>query len=118
MEHESPSHHNDIAKYGYSPKELHHLFGVEEYIARYISGELYADCLLTNQADYLKLVKQGCHNLGDARWMAKVAMDRIDRMCDDFLAQNNIEINTDIDTLLDDVQYNIMKIAIKKEIGD
>ena len=28
------------------------------------------------------------------------------------------KINKDIDALLDDVQYNIMKIAIKKEIGD
>lgn len=118
MEHESPSHHDDIEKFGYSPKELHHLFRVEEYIERYISGEPYADCLLTNQSDYLKSVKQGCYTLGDARWMAKVAIDHINRMCDDFIAKNDIDVNTDIDYLIDDVQYNIMKIAIKKEIGD
>jgi hypothetical protein len=28
------------------------------------------------------------------------------------------EVDKDVDALLDDVQYNIMKIAIKKEIGD
>jgi hypothetical protein len=28
------------------------------------------------------------------------------------------EVDENVDALLDDVQYNIMKIAIKKEIGD
>ena len=28
------------------------------------------------------------------------------------------EVDKEVDSLLDDVQYNIMKIAIKKEIGD
>lgn len=31
---------------------------------------------------------------------------------------HSCEPNKDVDVLLDDVQYNIMKIAIRKEIGD
>ena len=118
MEHESPSHHDDIEKYGYSPKELHHLLRIEEYLERYISGELYADCLHTKKAAYLRSVKLEPLHLEAARTIAKQAMEHIDKMHDDFIATNNIEINKDVDALLDDVQYNIMEIAIKKEIGD
>lgn len=118
MEHESPSHHDDIEKFGYSPKEFHHLLRIEEYVARYISGESYANCLHTNKAAYLKEIKLKPLHLNAARFIAERAMYHIDRMCDDFIAETNIEPNKDIDKLLDDVQYNIMKIAIKKEIGD
>jgi predicted nucleotidyltransferase len=118
MEHDSPSHHDDIDKYGYSPKEFHHLLRIEEYIERYISGESYEDCLHTKKARYLKSLKLEPLHLDAARFIAEKAMYHIDRMYDDFIAENNIEINKDVDLLLDDVQYNIMKIAIKKEIGD
>lgn len=118
MEHDSPSHHDDIDKYGYSPKEFHHLLRIEEYIERYISGESYSECLHTKKARYLKSVKLEPLHLYAARVLAEEAISHIDRMYDDFIAENDIEINKDVDYLLDDVQYNIMKIAIKKEIGD
>ena len=117
MEHESPSHHDDIEIFGYSPKEFHHLLRIEEYLERYIEGETYVNCLLTKQAEYLKLVKQGCRTLGDARWMAKCSIDRVNKMCDEFLKTCSSEVNSEVDALLDDVQYKIMEIAIKKEIG-
>jgi predicted nucleotidyltransferase len=116
LENESPSHIEAIKKFGYSPKELHHLFRVEEYISRYIVGESYADCLLSRQAEYLKRVKEGFFTLDDARFMAKVSIDTIDKMCAEFLETCNPAVNEDVNELLDDVQYNIMKIAIEKEI--
>ena len=116
LENESPSHIEAIKKFGYSPKELHHLFRVEEYISRYITGERYADCLLSRQAEYLKRVKNGLFTLDDARFMAKVSIDNIDIMCAEFLEACNPTVNEDVNELLDDVQYNIMKIAIEKEI--
>lgn len=117
MEHESPSHHDDIEKFGYSPKELHHLLRIEEYIERYIAGEPYKDCLISKLPDYLISVKQGCYTLGDARWIANCSMSHIEEMCDTSPFKEH-DINRDVNKLLDDVQYEIMKIAIKKEIGD
>ena len=117
LESESPSHIEAIKKFGYSPKELHHLFRVEEYISRYISGESYTNCLLSNKAEFLKSVKNGCYTLGDARWMAKVSIERIDEMCEKFLETCDNTVDESVNELLDDVQYNIMEIAIKKEIG-
>ena len=118
MEHHYPARMEWINKFGYDPKQFHHLKRVEEYLERYINGELYIDCLSPKEPELLKSIKQGCYTLGDARWMAKVSIDHIDEMCEKFLATCSTEVNAEVDALLDDVQYKIMEIAIKKEIGD
>ncbi len=118
MEHHYPSRMEWINKFGYDPKQFHHLWRVEEYLERYISGESYADCLISKQPEVLQSAKTGNWTLEDARWMAKCSIDRIDNMCDEFLKTCSSEVNSEVDTLLDDVQYKIMEIAIKKEIVD
>ena len=117
MEHHYPSRMDWINKYGYDPKQLHHLLRVEEYIERYINGESYKNCLISKKADYLKLVKSGLHSLENARWLANCAMDHIKAMCDKFIKSNEHKINQEIEELLDSIQYNIMSTAIKKEFG-
>lgn len=107
-----------IEKFGYSPKELYQLCRAEEFITRYINGEQYSDCLVSKQQEQLQNVKRGVYTVSDALLMAKTSFDRTTEMCDKFLENCNKDINQDVDALLDDVQYNIMKIAIKKEIGD
>ena len=118
MEHHYPARMEWINKFSYDPKQLHHLLRVEEYIERYINGESYEDCLLSKHPEFLKRVKIGEeYDLEAARIVAKKAIDHIDVLCDVFL-KNEWGIDEDINVLLDDVQYEIMKIAIKKEIGD
>jgi predicted nucleotidyltransferase len=118
MEHHYPARMAWIEKFSYDPKQLHHLLRVEDYIERYIKGESYASCLYPRLPEYLKDVKVGCHSLETARSLADHAIENIDNMCDEYLKTCPTEVDKDVDALLDDVQYNIMKIAIKKEIGD
>lgn len=118
MEHHYPARMEWIEKFGYDPKQLHHLIRVEEYIGRYISGESYFDCLQPRRPEYFKAVKIGHYNLDDARIVANTAIDNINRVCDKYLETCPKDVDQEVDALLDDVQYNIMKIAIKKEIGD
>lgn len=118
MEHHYPARMAWIEKFGYDPKQLHHLLRVEDYIERYIKGESYASCLYPRLPEYLKDVKVGCHSLETARSLADHAIENVDNMCDEYLKTCSTEVNKDVDALLDDAQYNIMKIAIKKEIGD
>lgn len=117
MEHHYPARMEWINKFGYDPKQLHHLLRVEEYLRRYIDGESYMSCLKPCSPDYLKVVKTGLHNLDDARRLADASIKHIDDMCDEFLKTCPTEVNSEVDVLLDDVQYKIMEIAIKKEIG-
>lgn len=116
MEHHYPSRMEWIDKFQYDPKQTHHLLRVEEYIERYINGESYKDCLFSKKPEYLKDVKVGCHTLEEARQIADTAINHIDKMCDEYLKTCSTEVNTSVDLLLDDVQHNIMKIAIKNEI--
>lgn len=118
MEHHYPSRMEWINKFGYDPKQLHHLLRVEEYIERYINGESYERCLQPKMPDFLKQVKLGASfDLDAARVVAKKSIDHIDEMCDKFL-KGEWSIDETINALLDDVQYEIMRIAIKKEIGE
>lgn len=118
MEHHYPARMMWIEKFGYDPKQLHHLLRVEDYIERYIQGESYESCLYPRLSEYLKDVKVGCHSLEAARSLADHAIENINNMCNKYLDTCSIDVDPDVDKLLDDVQYNIMKIAIKKEIGD
>ena len=118
MEHHYPARMMWIEKFGYDPKQLHHLLRVEDYIERYIQGESYESCLHPILPEYLKDVKVGRHSLETARSLADHAIENINNMCKNYLDNCSIEVDQYVDNLLDDVQYNIMKIAIKKEIGD
>lgn len=118
MEHHYPARMAWIEKFGYDPKQLHHLLRVNEYILRYIDGESYEECLISKMPEYLQAVKLGFHSLDHARMIADWAIGCIDKVCGEYLKTCPTEVDEDVDMLLDDVQYNIMKIAIEKEIGD
>lgn len=116
MEHEYPSKLEVLAKYGYDPKQLHHLLRVKEYLHRYINGESYEDCLRPRNPEYLIAVKQGYFNLNEARVAAESAIANVTATADAFCEKVGKTFDTEVDTLLDDVQYNIVKTALKGEI--
>ena len=115
LEKDTPSHKEELAKYGYSAKELHHLLRLEEFIYRYTHGTSYEECLQTKAADYLTAVKLGYFNLDFAREAARSSIERITKMVDSF-CQKDIEPQKEVEDLLNDVQYNIMKKAVMKEL--
>ena len=78
----------------------------------------YADCLVSKMPVTLKEVKCGVWDLYDVRERSENAIARIDAMADKFSRTCNNSVSTKIDALLADVQYKIMEIAIKKEIGN
>lgn len=115
MEHPYPSKIDVIAKYGYDPKQLHHLLRVEDYLERYIAGESYEKCLRPSDPEYLIAVKKGIYSLDEARQVSLRAMLNVNHMAEEFYAKNeNIE-DPEVNALLDDVQLNIMRIAIEEE---
>ena len=115
MEHHYPKRMHMIDKYGYDPKQLHHLLRIEDFIYRYIAGIPYKECLIPLKDEYLVNVKRGCHSLEVARFIANRSMSNIDEMAKYFLEKVENKANPEMEELLDDVQYNIMKIAVAKE---
>lgn len=117
MEHHYPKRMHMINKYGYDPKQLHHLLRIEDFISRYIAGVPYEECMIPLRGEYLVNVKRGCHSLEEARFLADRSMSNIDEKAKIFLEKVENKANPEMEELLDEVQYNIMKIAVKKELG-
>jgi len=115
MEHEYPSKLEVLAKYGYDPKQLHHLLRVLDFLDRYIRGEAYEDCLRPRPADleYLKKVKMGCHDLETARAIANAAIKTVTDIADGYTSAHECTCDPYAEELIDDVQYEIMKIAVE-----
>lgn len=116
LKHPYPSKLEVLAKYSYDPKQLHHLLRLEEFLDRYISGESYTNCLIPTNIDFLKEVKLGLYNLEDAEKQAKRAIDNITAVADKFTDKVENAGDPKVDELLNDVQVNIMKIAIRNDI--
>ena len=112
-----PSTHDDIQKYGYCLKQLHHLVRIDEYLERYIAGESYEKCLRPHDPEYLISLKTEPRDLRTAEIIAQVAMDHIDNMYASVKATHNFNPNKEVDELLNDVQYNIMRIATMEELS-
>ena len=117
MEHEYPSKVDVLAKFGYDPKQLHHLLRVGEYLQRYIEGESYQACLKPKFREYLKEVKLGKYDLEQARKIANEAIEYIVKLADDFCANTLDREDAMMRTLLESVQYEVMKIAVQKELS-
>lgn len=122
MEHRYPSKVELIDSIGYDPKQLHHLFRVEEYIKRYINGEKYADCLMSKAPDYLREVKSlvkgtPYYKLDQARILAEHSLSVVIAAADEFAAAHAEEpVDWRVDVLLDDVQREIMRLGIVLEL--
>ena len=116
LEHRYPSRIEWLDKYGYDPKQLHHLFRIEEFMDRWIDGEAFASCLISNEPEWMVEVKKGKYNLEEAREQGKDTMDCIQRMYEDYLKTCNHTINESIYKLFEDISYNIIKTGIKKEL--
>ena len=116
MEHEYPSKVDVLAQWGYDPKQLHHLLRVEEYLSRYIAGDAYNDCLRPCDPESLIDVKRGKYLLNKAREIADTAINNVTIMADAFCSQTPEQESAEVRALLESVQYEIMKIAISKEL--
>jgi hypothetical protein len=118
MEHAYPSKVDVLAKYGYDPKQLHHLVRVDNYLTRYIAGESYEDCLIPtdNMKEFLLEIKRGKWPLGKARELAEISLAHVEGIADDFCEKTHDEEDPAMRELLEDVSYNIMKIAVEEEL--
>jgi predicted nucleotidyltransferase len=116
MEHEYPSKVEVLAQYGYDPKQLHHLLRVKEYLERYIVGEFYESCLKPHDPEYLKEVKLGKYSLEEARRLADDTIEKVVDRADWFCARIEDTEDEEMRELLEDVSYNIMKIAVENEL--
>jgi predicted nucleotidyltransferase len=116
LEHPYPATMDKIEKFGHDPKQLHHIIRLNEFIKRYINDEKYSDCLISKQKDYLIDVKKGIHNLTEAREIAKSLCEETKQIKDEYMNNNKLSINKEVEELLNQVLLDIIKFSFKSEL--
>lgn len=111
MKHPYPSLIDKIEKYGYDPKQLHHIKRMEDFIERFfMNGDKYEDCLKPRNAEYLLMLKTTALPLNEAEILAKNAVDNIDRMKLEYLSLEHEDIEG-VEWYLNDIAERILRRA-------
>lgn len=116
MEHPYPATMDKIEAFGYDPKQLHHALRLREFMTRYEAGEPYADCLISNQCDYLKEVKRGCYSLKEARALMSTAIQSMTEDKKRYMDTVSVSINQHANEVLQKATVEILKRSFLKEI--
>lgn len=118
MEHRYPTKADIIDKYGHDGKQTSHLIRVDDYLTRYIAGEDYESCLHPTQSLVPRILayKNQEVPLEEARAEAKEVLAHTEAIADEFCAKHADEENVGCRWLLEDVSYEIMRIATLKEL--
>lgn len=116
MEHKYPTLIDKIEKFGYDPKQLHHIARINEFMHRYINGESYSDCLISKQSEFLIDIKRGKYTLDEARKMAKELMDDINNIKQQYISSHELTINKEVEILFKKVLLDVLRKSFEMDI--
>ena len=118
MEHPYPTKLDLIEKYGFDGKQVHHLIRVNDYLTRFIAGEKYEACLRPSAHLVPRMMQYKRHEvpLEVAREEAKEVLANVTMIADAACEACEDKENPVMRELLQDVSFNIMKIATLKEL--
>jgi len=109
LEHPYPSKAEVLSKFGYDPKQLHHIIRLSEFIDRFFNGESYEKCLISGEPDFLISVKRGLvYNLEDARELADALTKDAREFKQGYMERQKININSEVDVLMNKTLLGIM----------
>lgn len=114
-----PSQHEEIEKYGWATKQLHHMIRLNTFLKRYISGVSFVECLRDPNYEELRYLKQYGHTIHDlekAKKIAKEVDEKTNEIKEEYVTSTERIINEKTNELLDSVTYNVLKAALKEDI--
>jgi hypothetical protein len=116
LEHPYPGTMDKIEKYGYDPKQLHHILRFNDFIKRYVAGdEPYKDILIPKDVSYLMKVKKGLYSLEDARRIAYETDQDTKRIKDEHITSDEY-IDKATEQALMDLKCKFIKQFLKESI--
>ena len=118
MEHPYPTLLDKIEKFGYDPKQLHHIVRILYFTQDYITGHSYEECLNVPQKKYLIEVKRGCHNLEEARKIAKDATDEIYILKEEYMKTHPLVVKQEAEEILNSVLVNLLRYSFERTLKE
>lgn len=122
LEHPYPNKIATLEKFGYDPKQLHHLYRLNQFLFDYLfSRKTYKEILQCQfpRNTGLILIKKGIYSLEEARENGKALFDANTLMADMWCKKHLEEkgrVDPFVDSLFDKVQTEIIKKSFKKDI--
>lgn len=115
LQHPYPTIIDKIEKYGYDPKQLHHILRMNDFIQKYAIGEIYENCLIPNNKEYLIKIKKGMLSEKEAVDLAIKVDKETKEIKEKYLLEKD-DVNSFAIEILDYVKLNILKRKFKKEL--
>lgn len=118
LEHPYPTLIDKIEKFGYDPKQLHHIMRLNEFVKRYlIHNEKLKDCYWSRQQELLIEVKKGKYDLDTARTYALNFDKDTKELCDRYIT-NEEYINGNSINELNNWVMNVITKSLEEELID
>ena len=115
LKHPYPTIIDKINKYGYDPKQLHHILRMNDFIKKYVRGENYKDCLIPDNKEYLIQIKKGILKEQEAVELA-IKIDEETKIIKDENIKEQDEIDKKAIEILDLTKFKILERKFKNEL--
>lgn len=115
LKHPYPSIKDKIEKYGYDPKQLHHILRMNDFIYNYANGNPFKDCLISQRSLYLIDIKKGVLSEEMATELAQKTDKDTSEYMKSKLKEKDEILQAAID-LLNKLKYDLLKSKFKEDI--
>ena len=117
LTHSFPARMHMIEKYGYDPKQLHHILRVGNFLSYYIEKVPYKQCLFPLSRDYLIKVKtRPPYSLQEAQELADLMLESVLEMQAKYYATHEPYVDKEVEEIMNNVLCDIFKISFRKDI--
>lgn len=117
LTHPFPTRMPMIEKYGYDPKQLHHILRVGNFLSYYIEKVAYKQCLIPLSRDYLIKVKtRPPYSLQEAQELADLILESVLEMQEKYYATHEPYVDKEVEEIMNNVLSDIFKISFRKDI--
>ncbi|WP_346961410.1 nucleotidyltransferase domain-containing protein [Clostridium sp.] len=115
--HPYPSIKDKIEKYGYDPKQLHHIIRLREFIERYIAREEYKNILIPHEKEKLIEMKRDCkYTVEEAKKLADKICNEIKEIKDKYILENPLYIDNKVELLMSETLVKIITYSVYIEV--
>lgn len=115
LTHPYPTIVDKIEKYGYDPKQLHHICRMNDFIKKYAKGMPYKDCLVPDCKDDLINIKKGVLQLDIAEQLAVLLDNDTYNVKEENVTEVDIINQKGID-ILNKVKFDLLERKFKEDL--
>lgn len=117
LEHPYPATKDKIEKYGFDPKQLHHMLRCADFLIRYIDGESYRNCLIpTNVEDLIEIKAHCSYTLEQARAVANYTHELIDDVKKNYMETHEVCIDSNANDVMNAVLVSVLKKKMRIDV--